>query len=228
MPYLRNTSLTLPFRFRSQSDPTPLTPRSFIVDRTSTKHTVFDMYQLDGASDSKPSKSVPERPPSPPGRINTIKKRYTAKLKAKKRTSSVELDGKDAPEGEAPLQEVSPRVTDLGAPEPEPKQSPFSFKKRHSAKKSIAVPTNPASIDQIVDEEPSNEGRVPVRNTAYQSPVRQSLAFGSAMPASPTRETALTSHPVAKHEAEHERGAEPSEMPEVEALGEIEGCGRSL
>lgn len=256
MSYFHHTFLTLTFRFRARSDPTPLRHQSFTVDRSSTKHTVFTitMDQLDGACDSKPSKATSDnsndtaQPTSTtptsstsPARSNSksksAKKRITAIFSAKKRQESKIDDTQSQTEqtDDAPLQKLSPRVTDSIPPTPKPREHKRSFKKRLSAsvkrkdysapvvaKQKIddtsSLPQNsltlvaPASTQTIVPAPiPANGtvtetggfqsalekagGHLPVTDAPMRAPqTRESVGLGT--PGSPSREAALTSHPV--------------------------------
>lgn len=190
------SSFPLPSSFRSYTSASP----SLSVDRTSTKHTVFAMIQFDSASDSKVSLS-PADPDSPrPSRTSTAKKCCTTVFKSKKRTQSSLHDGLDADEArkddkEAPMRVVSPRATDVEPVPSTTKRRTFSFKKRHSHKSS---PTSPARQFHTSIHPPTSGGHVPVTDVSYQSPARrQSVAMGRIeLPTSPTREAALTSHPI--------------------------------
>ncbi|KAH7077619.1 hypothetical protein BKA63DRAFT_508622 [Paraphoma chrysanthemicola] len=226
MPHLHNHPLSLAVRFRAHSDPTPLPTRSFTVDRSSTKHTVWtvNMLQLDGAGESKPTRT-PTKPstPSPPRTQRSgVRKSFANVFGSKKRTSTglhnVEASDDDVPEDTRSMRIISPRVTECDplasssppTTTPRTKSRTFSFKNRHSGRVSqpIAavhtqpeVPQLPAKSNQ---EEVMSNGvaHLPVTDMPYQSPMRaqpqkDSLGRdGGALPASPTREAALHSHPV--------------------------------
>ena len=215
MPYLH------PFRFRSHSDPTPLKNPSFTVDRTTTIHTVFTMVQLDGSSESKPSPSSP--PLKTPARTNTIRKRFANLFGTNKRTETGLNDFIQADEpvdDNSPMRVLSPRATEYNPSTststatpraPRARQRTFSFKHRQSNRIS-KVPSLTASTAPQPDanEVLSSGGDVPVTDAAYQSPLCQprkdSMGMGGVgMPTSPTREAALTSHPVVRVQ-EVERG----------------------
>ncbi|KAH7088156.1 hypothetical protein FB567DRAFT_523793 [Paraphoma chrysanthemicola] len=225
MPHLHNYPLSLAVRFRAHSDPTPLPTRSFTVDRSSTKHTVWtvDMIQLDGTSESKPVRTpTKQSTPSPPSTQRSgVRKSFANVFGSKKRTSTglsnVEADDDDVPEDARPMRIISPRVTEcdpLASSSPatttRTKSRTFSFKNRHSGRVSQpiaavhALPKVPQLPTKSNEEEvmSSGVGHLLVTDMPYQSPMRaqpqkNSLGRdGGALPASPTREAALHSHPV--------------------------------
>ena len=232
MPYIHHTSLTLPFRFRSQSDPTPLAPRSFTVDRSSTKHTVFTMtmLQFDGSSESNPAKNPfddpePSASPTPLRRSNTVKKRFANIFGGRKKRKETVVEDQPTDEEEAPeqpMQVVSPRATACEPATPRnTRQRAFSFKKRHSGGKNKSASTSQRNslvalvamqaIAPVTITAPTGTdiektlgktgGHSPFTDVPFQSPDRRE-GVGVRMPVSPTRDAALTSHPIAKVEVD--------------------------
>lgn len=167
------------------------------------------MIQLDGTSESKVA-DPQQTPESPPSRAKGVKKRCVDVFKPKKRSQTIQNNAKVADTEkmgeETPLRIVSPRTTDQ---EPAPsavKQRAFSFKKRHTNRRSGA------SLSESAQEE-QNAGSA--TDISFQSPARrQSMAIGmNELPASPTREAALTSHPIVREGERREEGEERFKMP---------------
>ncbi|KAF2818956.1 hypothetical protein CC86DRAFT_375389 [Ophiobolus disseminans] len=219
MPYHHNTSLSLNLRFRSHSDPTP---RSFTVDRTSTKHNIFTltMDQLDGASDSKPSKSDASSASSAPARCNSARKSFKHMFGGKKerKPSVVSIAPTETTQDDVTLQVISPRVTTAEPKTPKARQRTFSFKKRRSSAKSKNIPSpdlttqrnslvasasTPASAISLAEALDRTEGHLPVTDAPYQSP---------------GREAALTSHPIVAVDTESEESADRFETPTSELV----------
>lgn len=213
MPHHHNVSLTYPFRTRAHSDPTPITPRSFTVDRTSTRHTVYTMMQLDGASESKLT--------SPPSRTSTAKKRCSNvfRSRSKKRAnSSLDVidarDDNDNDDNDAPMRVVSPRATEIEPVHSAARKRTFSFKKRLSNNDKKAPPTSPARHHHAAVEAPTTAGHVPVTDMPYRSPARRQSVLDVGTMGSPTREMALSSHPVGKADnGRRESGDDKFESP---------------
>jgi hypothetical protein len=197
------------------------------------------MLQLDGASNSKPiitKTSSPSRNNSPrPG----VRKRIVNMFGSKKRTesglSNVEARD-DIEEDNSPMHFISPRATDYDplasasiAATPRAKQRTSSFKTRHSSQASQAVAAlhvnwpAPQQANRLDEDEAMSEGanHLPVTDMPYQSPMRSQrrkesmvVAVGG-LPFSPTREAALTSHPVGKVEEWDRESEERFETPRV-------------
>lgn len=121
MPYLHQTTITLPFRIRSQS--APASPKaahtSFSVDRSSTVHTIYTMQvlQLDGSSDSKPI--IAPSPPPPrvttPAQPTTARKRFAnmfSSSKSKKADDETMKKEDIESEPQTPMRLISPRATE--------------------------------------------------------------------------------------------------------------------
>tara|TARA_R110002003_G_scaffold121_23_gene10856 strand:+ start:34250 stop:34777 length:528 start_codon:yes stop_codon:yes gene_type:complete len=135
----------------------------------------------------------------------------------------------DIEEDNSPMHVISPRATNYDplasasiAATPRAKQRTSSFKTRHSNHASQAVAAlhvnwpAPQEADRLDEDEAMSGGasHLPVTDMPYQSPVRsqrrkESMVVGvGGLPASPTREAALTSHPVGKKVEEGDRESE--------------------
>jgi hypothetical protein len=222
MPYFNHSPLIPPFRQRSHTD-LPYPP--FYVVRTGSTHTVFIMLQTDGSNESKPSKPTSEDTQH----ASKIRKRFANLFVSTKRTntnlSQVDevMASEESAENDSPMRVLSPRATQSAfSTIPRVKKKTFSVKRRQSTWKPViktyAAPHSshepekddlmsdkmsvapPSSLEPEKDDLISGGGHIPVTDAPYS--FKESLDKSTA--ASPTKETALTSHPVFKVEVESE------------------------
>jgi hypothetical protein len=169
--------------------PTSFKPQSFSVDRTSTTHTVFAMPLSDGCNESKPA----QRP-------SGARRRFTNLFKPKQRTEADPDDisiSDESVDNHSPMRFVTPRAT-VSTPVVTPlaKRRTYSFLHRQSNHKSKLDPVAASVSTQSYSSEPLvGAGHIPVTEVPYQSPSRKDSV---AMPTSPTKDAALTSHPVVR------------------------------
>ncbi|KAF2026197.1 hypothetical protein EK21DRAFT_74770 [Setomelanomma holmii] len=199
MPYFHHQQLHVPSRFHAQSDPTPLPTRSFTIDRSSTKHTIYtiSMLQLDGANESKPKpvKSNTFLPSRTPTQSSGLRKRFANLFGGQKRTETglSNYDAGNAADIESsPMRIISPRATEydpLAHTTPSQKHRPFSFKNRQSRRVSqtpraattsltpTTSPAQPTPYNQSTSPPgptsmSGGAGHLPVTDIPYQSPMR--------------------------------------------------------
>ncbi|KAH8704510.1 hypothetical protein GQ44DRAFT_764122 [Phaeosphaeriaceae sp. PMI808] len=165
------------------------------------------MKQFDGASESKPIKSTAFSPyPSSTtlARTNThqspsLYKRFASLFKHKNRATTgipTDADIQEVQGSHSPLRILSPRVTE-SEPPPQSKRT-FSLKGCQSNKISKAKPVPTSATAPQLDRLAGAMDHISVTRAPYQFPRRQgnvSLEIVGT-PASPSKEAALTSHPI--------------------------------
>jgi hypothetical protein len=183
------------------------------------------MLQTDGSNECKPSTLTSEDTQH----VSKIRKRFANLFVSTKRTdtnlSNVDevIDSDNIHNTDSPMRVLSPRATKSAfSTIPRVKKRTFSVKRRQSTRKpSVKMPKSPprsqereeddsmsvktaiappSSQDPEKDDLMSGGGHIPVTDAPY--PFKEILDKSTA--ASPTRETALTSHPVFKLEVEIE------------------------
>jgi hypothetical protein len=102
----------------------------------------------------------------------------------------------DAPvNDQSPMRFITPRATDsMPVATPQERRRTCSFMHRQSNRKSkLGLVASPISTQSDPNELLHSTGHIPVTERPYQLPARKDSV---AMPTSPTKEAALTSHPV--------------------------------
>jgi hypothetical protein len=222
MPYSYHPPLIPPFRHRSRTE---LTSPPFYVVRTGSSHTVFIMLQTDGSNECKPVTPTADDTQH----VSGIRKRF-ANLFVSSKRSDTDLsnadkivDSDENADDDSPMRVLSPRATESASSTmPRVKKRTFLVKRRLSKRvPSVKMPDAPPSAqepekDDLMslkmpaappsahkpekDDVMSGAGHIPV--TDAPSPLKKSLDKNTG--ALPTRQTALTSHPVFRLEVESE------------------------
>lgn len=181
----------------------PLTDVSSGYD--SDTSSIADILQFDGAGGSKQEggDSNDTRRSGMRKKMHNLKEKLSPKKSNKEGNKS---DAEDEVDDTSPMRVVSPRATDAVSPESQPRRS-FSMRRRSRGSRSASVGNVMAPPSRAQTQEPlgfapiSTQSVVPAATgTPLSSPTRP--RHGSAirtpplLPQSPSRLTALSSHPV--------------------------------
>lgn len=220
MSNIYRTSL-LPFRSRSQSNPTSPTPHSFSVDRASTIHTVFTMLDTDGCHDTKsrsPTMPLPRtasytRNPRSIGMRRRFINLFTSTRTRKDSVSST-LDVSEATSpssASTPIRFISPRATEsVPSSSPQARQRTFSFVHRQGNRTGRI--SQDLTHQPIAEQSTPSGSHAPVNDVAYSSPMRNDSV---ASPSSPSKGAALTSHPISGLDEVFSESSERFETPMI-------------
>lgn len=199
MPYTRDRLHGLMFSIHSHhQSSSPLDPRKPTYDSTM-------LPQLDGSKTSKPSTTSTT---SRCGLRTRIANLFGSK---KYKPKAAEVNRSDEVDNASPMRVLTPRSTASVPPTSKPKHLSFSFRKRRSKTFSqsstiSAVHSHMTDMTGIRGNRLSPVSTIMIPKTSFQSPVRANThSKGSTMsisvpstPASPSREAALTSHPIVR------------------------------